>query len=146
MLTYIHFATIGINFVHYVLLFLDEALRNTHFTWGKPIPPTESTVEDDEELDDAELNLDKVEEEMAADYSEEEEEILHIDALQHVRKLPHIYFRNFIVELVVPSSFLLFHLKKDSKHNQRKMNIKNIFYQPIFLFGSIFISKNKLIR
>ena len=97
----IHFATIEINFVHYVLLFLDEALRNTHFTWGKPIPPTESTVEDDEELDDAELNLDKVEEEMAADYSEEEEEeILHIDALQHVRKLPHIYSRNFIVELV----------------------------------------------
>ena len=58
-------------------------------------------MEDDEELDDAELNLDKVEEEMAADYSEEEEEeILHIDALQHVRKLPHIYSRNFIVELV----------------------------------------------
>ena len=57
-------ATFGINFVHYV--FLDEALRNTHFTWGKPIPPTESTMEDDEELDDAELNLDKVEEEMAA--------------------------------------------------------------------------------
>ena len=67
------------------MLFSDEALRSTHFTWGKPIPPTESTVEDDEELDDAELNLDKVEEEMAADYSEEEEEeILHIDAL-HVR-------------------------------------------------------------
>ena len=130
----IHFATIGIHFVHYVLLFLDEALRNTHFTWGKPIPPTESTVEDDEELDDAELNLDKVEEEMAADYSEEEEEeILHIDALQHVRKLPNIYSRNFIVELV-PSGFI-FHLKKDSKHNQRKINIKNIFYQPIFLFG-----------
>ena len=63
----------------------DEALRSTHFTWGKPIPPTESSMEDDEELDDAELNLDKVEEEMAADYSEEEEEeILHIDAL-HVR-------------------------------------------------------------
>ena len=101
-------------------------------------------MEDDEELDDAELNLDKVEEEMAADYSEEEEEeILHIDALQHVKKLPHIYSRNFIVELV-PSGFI-FHLKKDSKHNQRKMNIKNIFYQPIFLFGRI-ISPNKLIR
>ena len=90
-------------------------------------------------MDDAELNLDKVEEEMAADYSEEEEEeILHIDALQHVRKLPNIYSRNFIVELV-PSG-LIFHLKKDSKHNQRKMNIKNIFYQPIFLFGRMNIS------
>ena len=75
------------------MLFSDEALRSTHFTWGKPIPPTESTVEDDEELDDAELNLDKVEEEMAADYSEEEEEeILHIDAL-HVRpKKGHYYW------------------------------------------------------
>lgn len=63
----------------------DEALRATNFTWGKPIPPTETTGEDDEEVDDAELNLDKVEEEMAADYSdEEEEEILHIDDLQSV--------------------------------------------------------------
>ena len=59
-------------------------------------------------MDDAELNLDKVEEEMAADYSEEEEEeILHIDALQHVRKLPNIYSRNFIVELLVPSGFYI---------------------------------------
>ena len=36
-------------------------------------------------MDDSELNLDKVEEEMAADYSDEEEdEILHIDDLQAV--------------------------------------------------------------
>lgn len=75
------------------MLFSDEALRSTHFTWGKPIPPTESTVEDDEELDDAELNLDKVEEEMAADYSEEEEEeILHIDALHVRQKKGHYYW------------------------------------------------------
>ena len=91
------------------MLFSDEALRSTHFTWGKPIPPTESTVEDDEELDDAELNLDKVEEEMAADYSEEEEEeILHIDAL-HVRQkgywpffkaffIPETFFRKCFVK------------------------------------------------
>ena len=83
------------------MLFSDEALRSTHFTWGKPIPPTESTVEDDEELDDAELNLDKVEEEMAADYSEEEEEeILHIDAL-HVRQKKAI-----IIGLFYPIDFL----------------------------------------
>ena len=57
--------------------------RSTNFTWNKPIPPTETTGEEDEEVDDSELNLDKVEEEMAADYSdEEEEEILHIDDLQ----------------------------------------------------------------
>ena len=39
----------------------DEALRSTHFSWGKPIPPTENATEDDEEIDDSELNLDKVE-------------------------------------------------------------------------------------
>ena len=61
----------------------DEALRSTHFSWGKPVAPTENAAEDEEEVDDAELNLDKVEEEMAAEYSEEEEEeILHIDDLQ----------------------------------------------------------------
>jgi estrogen-related receptor beta like 1 len=61
----------------------DEALRSTSFTWGKPIPPTEAPGEDDEVEDDSELNLDKVEEEMAAEYSDEEEdEILHIDDLQ----------------------------------------------------------------
>ena len=57
--------------------------RSTNFSWGKPIPPNETAGEEEEEVDDSELNLDKVEEEMAADYSdEEEEEILHIDDLQ----------------------------------------------------------------
>ena len=57
----------------------DEALRAVNFTWGRPMP-TQENLEDDEPEDDAELNLDKVEEEMAAEYSEEEEdEILHID-------------------------------------------------------------------
>ena len=60
-----------------------DCSSSTNFTWSKPIPPTETTGEEDEEVDDSELNLDKVEEEMAADYSdEEEEEILHIDDLQ----------------------------------------------------------------
>ena len=44
------------------------------------MPPTEVAEDDEEDIDEAELNLDKVEEEMAADYSDEEEdEILHID-------------------------------------------------------------------
>ena len=44
------------------------------------MPPQELAEDDDEDIDEAELNLDKVEEEMAADYSDEEEdEILHID-------------------------------------------------------------------
>ena len=58
----------------------DEALRSTNFQWGRPVPPTEVAEDDEEDIDEAELNLDKVEEEMAADYSDEEEdEILHID-------------------------------------------------------------------
>ena len=66
-------------------------------------------------MDDAELNLDKVEEEMAADYSEEEEEeILHIDALQHVRKLPNIYYRNFIVELVPSGLYIPFEKRQQT--------------------------------
>ena len=44
------------------------------------MPPQELIEDDEEDIDEAELNLDKVEEEMAADYSDEEEdEILHID-------------------------------------------------------------------
>ena len=44
------------------------------------MPPQELVEDDEEDIDEAELNLDKVEEEMAADYSDEEEdEILHID-------------------------------------------------------------------
>ena len=56
---------------------------------------TETTGEEDEEVDDSELNLDKVEEEMAADYSdEEEEEILHIDDLQAAMPGIWILLRN----------------------------------------------------
>lgn len=44
------------------------------------MPPQELVEDDEEDIDEAELNLDKVEEEMAADYSDEEEdEIMHID-------------------------------------------------------------------
>ena len=79
-------------------------------------------------MDDAELNLDKVEEEMAADYSEEEEEeILHIDALQHVRKLPNIYSRNFIVELV-PSGFIL-----ENEHQKYFLPTHFSLWQYIYL-------------
>ena len=58
----------------------DEALRSINFQWGRPMPPQEVAEDEEEEIDEAELNLDKVEEEMAAEYSDEEEdEILHID-------------------------------------------------------------------
>ena len=58
----------------------DEALRATAFTWSQPEVPEEDAREDEEMEEDAEVNLDKVEEEMAAEYSDEEEgDILHID-------------------------------------------------------------------
>ncbi|TRY72250.1 hypothetical protein TCAL_03146 [Tigriopus californicus] len=59
----------------------DEALRNTHFQWGKPIPPSEVADEEEDLKDEAELDLDRVEEEMAGEYSDEEDddEILHIN-------------------------------------------------------------------
>ena len=67
------------------------------------MPPTETAAEDDEEVDEAELNLDKVEEEMAADYSDEEEdEILHIDDLQAI--LPGHHLAD--LELAKPSEIL----------------------------------------
>ena len=62
----------------------DEALRAGQFAWNTPIAPDEEGQEDEEIEEDAEVNLDKVEEDMAADYSEEEEEdILHIDDLSN---------------------------------------------------------------
>ena len=43
------------------------------------IPEDDSTPEPEIEDDDAELILEKVEEEMMADYDEEDEDVLHID-------------------------------------------------------------------
>ena len=58
----------------------DEALRATQFTWSPPQPPEEESREDEEMEEEAEVFLDRVEEEMAGEYSDEEEEdILHID-------------------------------------------------------------------
>jgi estrogen-related receptor beta like 1 len=51
------------------------------------MPPQELAEDDEEDIDEAELNLDKVEEDMAADYSDEEEdEILHIDEFSAIMK------------------------------------------------------------
>ncbi len=64
----------------------DEALKATSFTWQQLIPPIDNSNEDDGPVEDeAELNLDRVEEEMAAEYSDEdEEEILHINELGNI--------------------------------------------------------------
>ena len=60
----------------------DEAMRATHFKWNTPVRPQDHGQEDEEIDDDDEINLEKVEEEMAEEYSEEDEgDILHIDDL-----------------------------------------------------------------
>jgi hypothetical protein len=59
----------------------DEALRATNFQWFKASAPAEDEADEEAVDDEAELNLDKVEEDMAAEYSDEEDEddILHIN-------------------------------------------------------------------
>ena len=59
----------------------DLALRTSNWEWRKPVPPTNVGSEDPEEVDDDdEIILERLEEEMADDYSEEDEaDILHIN-------------------------------------------------------------------
>ena len=59
----------------------DEALRASKWRWRKPIPPTNVGNEEPDQVDDDdEIMLEKLEEEMADDYSDEEEgDILHIN-------------------------------------------------------------------
>ena len=59
----------------------NEALKSIKFEWKHPIIPSEDGAEDDEVDDeDAEVDIDRMEEDMAAEYSDEEEEdVMHID-------------------------------------------------------------------
>ncbi|KAL0103107.1 hypothetical protein PUN28_017443 [Cardiocondyla obscurior] len=59
----------------------DNALKVTEFKWKRvSIPPDEPTPEPEIEEDDAELILEKVEEEMMAEYDDDDDhDILHID-------------------------------------------------------------------
>ncbi|XP_003708423.1 intraflagellar transport 57 [Megachile rotundata] len=68
----------------------DHALKIQKFQWKKvDIPPDEPSNEPDVEDDDAELILEKVEEEMMAEYDDEDEDILHID------DITKLYGQNF---------------------------------------------------
>ena len=66
----------------------DEALKAVRFEWRAPLPPRELQEEEEEmEEDEAEVDIERVEEDMAGDYSEEEEEdILHINDVMGGRK------------------------------------------------------------
>ena len=73
----------------------DEALRATQFTWSQPEAPEEEAKEDEEMEDDAEVLLDRVEEDMAGETSDEEEEdILHIDDFKnyHQNKVDRYHY------------------------------------------------------
>ncbi|EFN73091.1 Intraflagellar transport protein 57-like protein [Camponotus floridanus] len=72
---------IGEHAVYVLDNLADNALKVEKFKWKKVnIPPDEPTPEPDIEDDDAELILEKVEEEMMAEYDDDDEQdILHID-------------------------------------------------------------------
>ncbi|XP_011699103.1 PREDICTED: intraflagellar transport protein 57 homolog [Wasmannia auropunctata] len=63
----------------------DNALKVQQFKWKRiNIPPDEPTPEPDIEDDEAELILEKVEEEMMADYDDDDQDILHIDDITKI--------------------------------------------------------------
>ncbi|EGI68635.1 Intraflagellar transport protein 57-like protein [Acromyrmex echinatior] len=63
----------------------DNALKVVQFKWKRiNIPPDEPTPEPDIEDDDAELILEKVEEEMMAEYDDDDQDILHIDDITKI--------------------------------------------------------------
>ncbi|XP_015602420.1 intraflagellar transport protein 57 homolog [Cephus cinctus] len=72
---------VGEHAVYVLDSLADEALTLLKFKWKKiEIPPDDPTPEPEIEDDDAELILEKVEEEMMAEYEEEDEEdVLHVD-------------------------------------------------------------------
>ncbi|MBN3299229.1 intraflagellar transport protein 57 homolog [Amia ocellicauda] len=61
----------------------EEALKNTRFSWKKPSYPREELEEESVMEDDAELTLDKVEEEMTEEPDDyEEENLIDLEALK----------------------------------------------------------------
>uniref|UniRef100_A0A1B6ET33 Intraflagellar transport protein 57 homolog n=1 Tax=Cuerna arida TaxID=1464854 RepID=A0A1B6ET33_9HEMI len=66
----------------------DRAMEHVKFIWNKPKPPVELEAEEQPIDDEAELLLEKIEEEMAAEDSEEDEDnLLHIDDLQNITNI-----------------------------------------------------------
>ncbi|CAH1174173.1 unnamed protein product [Phaedon cochleariae] len=66
----------------------NSAIKKNNIMLKKPKPPEEKEEETEILDDESEINLDRVEEEMIAAYSDDsdEENIFHIDDLKHVRK------------------------------------------------------------
>ncbi|CAL7934543.1 unnamed protein product [Xylocopa violacea] len=90
----------------------DEALKAQKFQWKKvEVPPDEPSNEPDIEDDDAELILEKVEEEMMAEYDEDDEDILHVD------DITKLYGQNFN-EIQKPDDIL------ESKTNREEWQLE----------------------
>ncbi|XP_033312938.1 intraflagellar transport protein 57 homolog isoform X1 [Bombus bifarius] len=93
----------------------DEALKAQKFQWKKvEISPDEPSNEPEIEDDDAELILEKVEEEMMAEYDDEDEDILHVD------DITKLYGQNFvnINEMQKPDDIL------ESKTNREEWQLE----------------------
>ncbi|XP_070548078.1 intraflagellar transport protein 57 homolog [Ptychodera flava] len=77
----------GEHVIYVIDKFADEALKQTNFNWNRPIYPEEEMEEESTMDDDAELTLDKVEEEMGNDYDdiEEEESFLDLEGLKNLK-------------------------------------------------------------
>ena len=62
----------------------DQTFKAVKFKWNTLMPPREEDMEDEEIYNDAEVDTDKVEEDMAGVQSEEDEgDILHIDDISN---------------------------------------------------------------
>ncbi|KAK0178809.1 hypothetical protein PV327_007658 [Microctonus hyperodae] len=76
---------VGEHAIHVLDNLADQAIKISKFKWQKAeILPDEPNQEPEIEDDDAELILEKVEEEMMAEYDEEEDDILHIDDITRI--------------------------------------------------------------
>ncbi|RZC32563.1 intraflagellar transport protein 57 -like [Asbolus verrucosus] len=78
--------------VVYILDSLANKILSNNFAWQKPVPPEEKTEEGEIIDDESEINLDRVEEEMMAAYSDDsdEENLFFINRLKVNKKEPQI--------------------------------------------------------
>ncbi|XP_015486427.1 intraflagellar transport protein 57 homolog [Parus major] len=60
----------------------EEALKHTGFTWKRPVYPTEEPEEEEITEDDAELTLNKLEEDVAEEESDNEEDYIDLNVLK----------------------------------------------------------------
>ncbi|XP_008217705.1 intraflagellar transport protein 57 homolog [Nasonia vitripennis] len=78
---------VGEHAVYVLDKFADYALKVSKFKWKKvQIPPDETVLEPEIEEDDAELILEKVEEEMLAEYDDDDDDVIHVDDITKLYK------------------------------------------------------------